>query len=251
MLISEIFKSIQGESTFAGLPSVFVRLAGCNLDCDWCDTDYAKASANGKIEDARDISVDEIIKEVARLEANLITITGGEPLLQVETGELIAKLLAIATAPEPVLVPRTVLIETNGSISLESVDKRVVKIVDVKCPSSGHADSFKMENLQYINPSDEIKFVIADKADYKFARKFVDDHLSGTCFAAQDETSPEKKDQSIEQGIKFNGAKILFSPILSVLKPRELADWILTDHLNVRLQIQLHKEIWDADERGV
>jgi 7-carboxy-7-deazaguanine synthase len=244
MLVSEIFKSIQGESTFAGLPSVFVRLAGCNLDCDWCDTDYAKALNDGKIKDAKETSVDEVIKEVARLDARIVTITGGEPLLQNETEELITKLLALSLAPKPNTAPRTVLLETNGSIGLAQIDKRVVKIVDVKCPSSGHADSFKIENLQYLNPEDEIKFVIADKADYEFARKFVDDHLTGEWIAGTD-------DQQNDQGIKFRFTKILFSPVLGTLEPRALAEWVLADHLNVRLQVQLHKMIWHPDERGV
>ena len=246
MLVIEIFKSIQGESTLAGLTSVFVRLAGCNLDCAWCDTDYAKAKDKGEIEGAREIRVDEVIKEVARLDARVVVITGGEPLIQDETTELITKLLAITLAPAALEAPHTVLLETNGSIMLAGVDDRVIKIVDVKCPSSGHADSFKMENLLYINPKDEIKFVIADRTDYNFARKFVDDHLSGKW-----EGEGDRKDTDSNLGIEMDGAKILFSPILNSFKARELAEWILADHLNVRLQIQLHKEIWGIDERGV
>lgn len=250
MLISEIFKSIQGESTYAGLPSVFIRLAGCNLDCFWCDTGYAKAKKNAKendeIKGAKELSVDDVIKEVARLDARHVVITGGEPLIQDETIELITKLLAITLAPEALEAPRTVLLETNGSTSLERVDDRVVKIVDVKCPSSGYAKSFKMENLLYINPKDEIKFVIADKADYDFARKFVDDHLSGKW-----EGEGAEKNTDSNLGIEMDGSKILFSPILTSLKASELAEWILADHLSVRLQIQLHKEIWGNNKRGV
>lgn len=251
MLVSEIFKSIQGESTHAGLASVFIRLAGCNLDCLWCDTDYAKANENGEIKGAKEIPVEEVIKEVARLEADLITITGGEPLIQDETIELITKLLAITLAPKALEAPRTVLLETNGSISLAGVDDRVIKIVDVKCPSSGHADSFKMENLLYINPKDEIKFVIADKADYDFARRFVDDHLSGKWEGEGNTIEELQEGTGSNLGIEMDGAKILFSPVLTSLKASELAEWILADHLNVRLQIQLHKEIWGIDKRGV
>lgn len=252
MLVSEIFKSIQGESTFAGRTSVFIRLAGCNLDCAWCDTGYAKADSSGKIDSAFEISVDEIIKEATSLNAPLITITGGEPLLQDGCEELIIKLLALALAPKPLNVPRTVMLETNGSIDLKQVDSRVVKIIDVKCPSSGVSDSFKFENLLYVNPKDEIKFVISDHADYEFARGFVDDHLSGIWEEeVGKQAAMRSKDSATGTGIQVDGSKILFSPILDSLKASELADWIIKDHLNVRLQIQLHKIIWDNETRGV
>lgn len=252
MLVSEIFKSIQGESTFAGRTSVFIRLAGCNLDCAWCDTNYAKADLSGKIDGAFEISVDEIIKEAANLNAPLITITGGEPLLQDGCEELIIKLLALALAPKPLNIPRTVMLETNGSIDLKLVDSRVIKIVDVKCPSSGVSGSFKMENLLYINPRDEVKFVISDRADYEFARGFIDDHLSGVWEEEVGEQETKRsKDSAIGSGIQVDGSKILLSPVLDSLKASELAEWIIKDHLNVRLQIQLHKIIWDNETRGV
>ncbi|MBI5233393.1 MAG: radical SAM protein [Deltaproteobacteria bacterium] len=211
MLVSEIFFSIQGESTYAGLPSVFVRLAGCNLSCSWCDTPYARTTDH-----AIEMEVGEVIKRVMVFNSKLIQITGGEPLLQADARGLAKKLLDMGYE---------VLIETNGSISLEGLDARIVKIVDVKCPSSGHEGSFLMDNLKWIAANDEVKFVIADRKDYEFARMF------------------------IEEFIKDKTSKTLFAPVTPELKPGALAQWILNDGLKVRLQLQLHKEIWEG-ERG-
>ncbi|HBG47182.1 MAG TPA: 7-carboxy-7-deazaguanine synthase [Deltaproteobacteria bacterium] len=211
MLVSEIFKSIQGESSYAGLPCVFVRLAGCNLKCSWCDTPYAQGT-----EGAKELSIEEVLKDVAFYDCALVEITGGEPLVQEEAKELAGKLIERGY---------TVLIETNGSVPLAGLDKRVIKIVDVKCPSSGHGSSFLVENLQYMTPEDEVKFVIANRGDYDCAREFMENMLRGRT------------------------EKVLFAPVRPEMDPRVFADWILKDSLRVRLQLQLHAYIW-PDEKG-
>ncbi len=209
--MSEIFLSIQEKSTYVGLPCVFVRLAGCNLSCTWCDTAYANTGT-----DDRELTVDGVMKEVGAYKCGLVEITGGEPMLQADTPTLTERLLKGGC---------DVLIETNGSIDLSALDKRVVKVVDVKCPTSGQAGSFLVDNLEYITPADEIKFVIGARNDYDFARKFIEDF------------------------IKDRTAKVLFAPVKPNLDPRELADWMLKDRLNVRLQLQMHSYIWSG-ERG-
>lgn len=211
MNVCEIFKSIQGESTFAGLPCVFVRLSGCNLKCSWCDTPYAQVS-----DDAVELSVDDVLRSVAGFGCSLVEITGGEPLMQEEARELASRLLSSGY---------TVLIETNGSVPLRGLDGEVIKIVDVKCPSSGHGGSFLVENLEHISPQDELKFVIGNREDYEAAKAFLDDMLRGRT------------------------DKVLFAPVRPELHPGELAEWILKDGLRVRLQLQLHAYIW-PDERG-
>ncbi|MBI5969830.1 MAG: radical SAM protein [Deltaproteobacteria bacterium] len=211
MLISEIFYSIQGESTYAGLPCVFIRLAGCNLKCAWCDTPYARAASDGF-----EMTGDEVLSEAAKYGCRLCEITGGEPLMQSETAETAQRFLDAGY---------TTLVETNGSAPLTGLDKRVVKIVDVKCPSSGQAGTFLMENLGYITPEDEVKFVISDREDYEFAKRFLGEVL-------RDSTQ-----------------NILFAPVTPGLNPKKLAQWILKDGLPVRLQLQLHKYIW-GNERG-
>ncbi len=211
MLISEIFFSLQGESTFMGLPCVFVRLAGCNLACSWCDTTYAR-STDGAVEK----TVDEVVTEVERFPHGLIEITGGEPLLQAETPALAARLLDSFD---------TVLLETNGSLDISLVPEGVVRVVDVKCPSSGVSGSFKMENLSALTPADEIKFVIGDRGDYEFARDFI---------------------SSMGGAVKAD--KILFSPVNGTLPPPTLAGWILDDSLRVRFQLQLHNSIWPGEK---
>lgn len=211
MLVNEIFMSIQGESSYAGLACVFIRLAGCNLDCAWCDTPYARV-ADG----AAELEVDEVMAEVGKYPCSLVEITGGEPLLQGEAPVLAARLLDEGY---------TVLVETNGSVSLSALDERAVKIIDFKCPSSGHAGSFLMENLEHIGPADEVKFVIADEQDYESAKEFVEEFV-------EDRTD-----------------KILFAPVTPGLEAKTLAGWILRDGLRVRLQLQLHRYIWDG-ERG-
>ena len=209
MIVYEIFKSIQGESTYAGLPCVFVRLAGCNLSCSWCDTPYARVP-----DEATELTVAEVIEKVGGYDCPIIEITGGEPLLQEEAFDLAAGLLDRGYS---------VLIETNGSVCLSGLDPRAVKIVDVKCPSSGHAGSFLLENLEHISREDEVKFVIADRGDYDAAVRFMDEFLRGRT------------------------EKVLFAPVRPQLSPRDLSEWILRDALKVRLQLQLHSYIWPGE----
>ncbi|MBI5493102.1 MAG: radical SAM protein [Deltaproteobacteria bacterium] len=211
MLVSEIFLSIQGESTYAGLPCIFIRLAVCNLSCTWCDTPYAQT-----IEGSSELEINDIVNEVKRYNCGLVEITGGEPLVQAETIALVKRLLDDGFK---------VLIETNGSVSLAPLDKRAVKIVDVKCPSSGHWGTFLLKNLDFITAEDEVKFVIGDRNDYDCAKQF------------------------LSENVKDRTTKVLFAPVRPALEPRILADWILKDSLKVRLQLQLHTYIWD-NERG-
>ncbi len=211
MVVSEIFLSIQGESTYAGMPCIFIRLSGCNLDCKWCDTEYAKGVGDGK-----KMTVDEAVAEIGKFKAAVAEITGGEPLLQPEVRELAARLVKAGY---------TVLIETNGSVALDGLPGEVVKIVDVKCPGSGHDGSFLMENLEHISPKDELKFVLSDRMDYEFAKQFV------------------------EEEVKDLTSNILFAPVKPRLEPSELAAWILRDGIRVRLQPQLHSYIWDEEPK--
>jgi 7-carboxy-7-deazaguanine synthase len=232
MVITEIFKSIQGEGTRAGLPCVFVRLTGCNLRCTWCDTAYA-FYGGAKMELA------EIVSRVRSLagateyspgdnapQISLVEITGGEPLLQPETPELMRQLLDLGF---------TVMLETSGERALAGLPHEVIKIVDVKCPDSGEPGTFRPENLEALTPDDEIKFVITSRRDYEFAREFT----------AQHRLLERVRD-------------VLFSPVFAdpagtwpALNPRQLAEWILADGLPVRLGLQLHKFIWDPATKGV
>jgi 7-carboxy-7-deazaguanine synthase len=213
MEISEIFLSIQGESSYAGVPCIFVRLAGCNLDCGWCDTRYA----NTGTEPTRKLTVEGAVAEVQGYKCDTVEITGGEPLLQAESVKLADRLLELGY---------TVLLETNGSVSLEGVAAGVIKIVDVKCPSSGQAGSFLVENLEQINPNDELKFVIGGRGDYDFAKNFLVEFVKGVT------------------------KKILFAPLKPGMDPKDLAEWILEDSLDVRLQLQIHSYIWNEKTRG-
>lgn len=210
--VCEIFLSIQGESSYAGLPCIFVRLSGCNLHCDWCDSKFHQEIQN-------EMSISEIIDAISEYKpVDLVEITGGEPLLQKDTPALLDTLGRIGYR---------VLLETNGTLPISELPPHVINIVDVKCPSSGHKDSFLRENIIYIDPGkDELKFVIADKADYEFAREF----------------------------IMYNnlwGYKILFSTVFDRLQPKELVSWVIEDRLAVRIQLQLHKYIWVPQKRGV
>jgi len=210
--ISEIFCSIQGESTYAGLPCIFIRLAGCNLRCNYCDTIYSYES---------DItsSAHDIITDIEKYDpVNLVEITGGEPLLQDEVFQLFELLNE---------KKYKILLETNGAISLKNIPGYVTKIVDVKCPGSGEDKSFLLENLGFIDKDkDELKFVLTNNFDYNWAKDFVNKY-------------------SLED------YKILFSPVTDKLNPQDLAKWITKDKLNVRMQMQLHKIIWDKYKRGV
>jgi 7-carboxy-7-deazaguanine synthase len=225
MVITEIFKSIQGEGTRAGLPCIFVRLTGCNLRCTWCDTAYAFYGGTKQ-------SVDEVMGKVRALSGGgasrvtLVEITGGEPLLQPETPALAEKLLAEGY---------TVMIETSGERFVGVLPREAIKIVDVKCPDSGEADTFDMTNLDAVGPKDEIKFVISTRRDYDFAREF---------------TARHELTKRVHE--------VLFSPAFPDpagawpgLDARELAEWILADGLPVRLGLQLHKFIWDPAMKGV
>ena len=199
----EIFLSLQGEGTRAGLPCAFVRLAGCNLRCRWCDTVRAWDSG-------QDMALDDVLRAVTDLGCSRVEVTGGEPMLQPLVPELLKRLCDAGFET---------LLETNGSLDLSRVDGRVVKIVDVKCPSSGEADSFLAANLAHLSPRDEVKFVLADRADFDYAR-----------------------DQLARHAELSQGA-VIFSPILDHLPPADLATWILDAHLDVRLGVQLHKII--------
>ena len=224
MFISEIFKSIQGEGTHAGLPCIFVRLTGCNLRCTWCDTTYA-------FHGGQKMSVEEVFGRVEALRGDavggrLVELTGGEPLLQQEVYPLADRLLAAGYA---------VLIETSGERFIGQLPKAVIKIVDVKCPDSGEPDTFDKRNLEELTSEDEVKFVISSRRDYEFARDFIVEHrLAGR--------------------IK----EVLFSPVhedpngqWKGLEPRQLVEWMLEDGVPARLGLQLHKIVWDPALRGV
>src|SRR5262249_29513293 len=204
--------SIQGESTRAGRPCVFVRLTACDLRCSWCDTPYA-------FYEGRKMSVDEVVAATERYDCPLVEITGGEPLLQEDVYDLMNRLLARK---------RTVLLETGGHRPIDRVPADVVKVVDVKCPGSGEADRNDWTHLDRLAAHDEVKFVIKDRADYEFAREVVEHRqLAGRC------------------------AAVLFSPVHGVLEPKTLSEWMLADRVPATLQLQLHKYIWSPDARGV
>jgi 7-carboxy-7-deazaguanine synthase len=226
MQIIEIYRSIQGESSFTGVPCIFVRLAACNLRCTWCDSEYTFTGG-------KRMTSEEVEQEIGKLaNTGLVEITGGEPMLQErELLPLMERLLARGY---------TVLLETSGERPLESVPQAVHKIVDVKCPGSGEGGSFRMSNLESLTNQDEIKFVLADRIDYEFARDF-----------------------TLEQGLENKVHSVLFSPVFLKspsserdasncrLDPRHLAEWILQDGLNVRLGLQVHKFIWEPATKGV
>ena len=232
MFITEIFKSIQGEGTRAGLPCIFVRLTGCNLRCTWCDTAYA-------FHGGQKMSVDEVTARVDELAVRrengsaassaavpLVELTGGEPLLQEEIYPLAEKLLAAKYA---------VMIETSGERFIGGLPREVIKIVDVKCPDSGEPDTFEMRNLEALSENDEVKFVLSTRRDYEFARNF-----------------------TLQHGLARRVKQVLFSPVFEDphgkwpgLEPRTVVEWVLADGLPVRLGLQLHKFIWDPATKGV
>jgi 7-carboxy-7-deazaguanine synthase len=226
MQITEIYRSLQGESSFAGLPCIFVRLTACNLRCSWCDSEYTFTGG-------RKMSQDEVMREVRRLApVKLVEITGGEPMLQER--ELVPLMRALLAENY------TILLETSGERPLAGVPKEVLKIVDVKCPGSGEGGSFREENLQSLTERDELKFVLADRADYEFAREFIREHR-----------------------LESMAGRIIFSPAFRkdahgersssqcLLDPEQLAQWILDDGLPFRLGLQIHKFIWQPELKGV
>lgn len=211
LLVNEIFHSIQGESLHSGRPCVFVRLTGCNLRCTYCDTTYA-------YEEGTRFKIDKILGTVQKYGCSLVEVTGGEPLLQPQTPELIDRLLSIG---------HEVLLETNGSLDISPINPECIKIVDVKCPSSGASEENRIENFSFLTDRDELKFVIGDASDYDYAKKILN---------------------VLPRHLQHH--HVLFSPISSVLSPDILGDWILRDRLSVRLHLQLHKYIWPNVERG-
>jgi 7-carboxy-7-deazaguanine synthase len=211
MRVTEIFHSVQGESTYAGLPCVFVRLTGCPLRCTWCDTDYAFSGGS-------EHSLDDILATIRSFGCPLVEVTGGEPLSQAETTILLHRLCQERF---------TVLLETSGAVDTAMVDPSVRIILDVKCPGSGMTDQMHWPNVERLRPQDEAKFVIQDRIDYDWAKSVLDRfRVTERC-------------------------PVLFSPVFGTLDPRELAEWILADRLPVRLQLQMHKYIWAPDMRGV
>ena len=212
LTINEIFYSIQGESTYAGRPCVFVRLTACDLRCSWCDTPYAFHEGTKR-------SLDDVLEEVDRYGCPLVEVTGGEPLLQEGVYDLMQSLVDRG---------RTVLLETGGHRSTGRVPDSVVTILDVKCPGSGEAAKNDWSNLERLRPHDEVKFVVKDREDYEYARDVIARH-----------------------DLAARAAAIHLSPVHGVLNPRTLSEWTLADHLPVRVQLQLHKFIWDPATRGV
>ncbi len=210
--VSELFVSIQGESTYAGMPCGFIRLGGCNLQCAWCDTGYA-------LDDGEMMSLESILNAVDQWSVPLIEITGGEPLLQSGCHALAEALAAMN---------RTVLIETNGSRPIQGLPEAVIRILDIKCPGSGMSSHMHWENIKALTPRDEVKFVLGGRADYEWALDIMKGHgLADRCGA------------------------VLFSPVSSLLEARTLAAWMVEDLPPARLQLQLHKYIWPPDMRGV
>ena len=212
LTINEIFYSIQGESSYAGRPCVFIRLTACDLRCSWCDTPYAFYEGQKR-------SLDEVLAEVERLECPLVEVTGGEPLLQKEVYPLMQALIDRK---------RTVLLETGGHRSTADVPEAVVTILDVKCPGSGESDHNDWSNLERLRPHDEVKFVVVDRTDYEYARDVIT-----RCRLAE------------------RAAAVHLSPAHGALSPQLLAEWVLADRLPARVQLQLHKYIWEPGTRGV
>jgi len=211
LTVNEIFYSIQGEGAHAGLPCVFIRLTYCNLRCSYCDTEYA-------FYEGKEYSIERLIDETEKFNCNLIELTGGEPLLQNEANPLMTRLCGAG---------KTVLLETGGSLSIKDVDKRVCIIMDLKTPSSKMEKKNLYENILFLKPDDEVKFVIGDRNDYEWTKEKI-------------------KEYKIDRK-----ANVLISPVFGKLEPEEIVDWILEDNLNARFQLQTHKYIWEPDKRGV
>lgn len=212
LVVNEIFYSVQGESTHAGRPCVFVRLTGCNLRCNYCDTEYAFYEGQRR-------PLAEIVAAVRAFGCALVEITGGEPLLQEGVYALCAALLEAGLQ---------VMIETSGASDVSRLDPRVIKIMDLKCPGSGEAGRNLLSNLEWLTPRDEVKFVLSDRGDYEWAREL-----------------------TLRHDLARRVNAVLLSPVFGRLAPRDLADWLLQDRLAARMQLQMHKHIWPPDQRGV
>ena len=212
LVIHEIYASIQGESTFAGLACAFVRTTGCNLRCLWCDTPQA-------FQGGTRMRREEVLAQVLALETPLVELTGGEPLLQPAAFPLLRELCDAG---------KTVLVETSGEADVSRVDRRVHKVMDLKCPGSGESHRNRWANLDHIGPSDEIKFVLADRTDYEWMRRIVR-----------------------ERGLADRTPNLLASTVFGKLAPRNLVAWVLADKLPVRVQLQMHKYVWAPDATGV
>jgi len=210
--INEIFYSIQGESTNAGLPCVFVRLTYCNLRCVYCDTEYA-------FYEGKDMSIDEIMSEVRKYNCKLVEVTGGEPLVQENVHELMKRLCDNGY---------TVMIETGGSLPIENIDNRVKVIMDLKTPYSKMEFKNRYENIKHLKPIDEVKFVVGSREDYEWTKEII-----------------------TKYDLTSKVAQVLISPVFGEIENIDLANWILQDNLNVRFQLQMHKYIWHPETRGV
>ena len=211
MKINEIYRSLQGESSYTGLPCIFVRLTSCNLRCAYCDTEYA-------FYEGQDYTVDQVLEAIRRFNCQLVEITGGEPLLQKEVYPLMNSLIDS---------DYTVLLETGGSIDVGKVNAKVIKIMDLKCPSSGECDRNLYANIEKLQPHDEIKFVIGTREDYLWTKKILEEHRLTERFP------------------------VLLSTVFNEIEPKQVVGWLLEDNLNVRFQLQIHKYIWDPSTRGV
>lgn len=211
MKICEIFTSIQGESSYAGMPCTFIRMTGCNLRCSYCDTAYA-------YDEGKELSEDEIMSEVKHAGINLVEITGGEPLLQKEVYHLIERLLDEGY---------NVLVETNGSVNIKEIDRRAVIILDIKTPGSGMREEMDLSNLDGVKNIDEVKFVITNKTDYEWAKEII-----------------------VRYNI-IDKCNVLMSPAFGILLPEDLAQWMIEDRLKARLNLQLHKCIYSSDRKGI
>ena len=211
LTVNEIYLSVQGEGSRAGLPCVLVRLTGCNLNCAWCDTPQSRT-------EGRKMTIGEVLRRVAELNCRRVEVTGGEPLCQASSLQLLSRLCDAG---------HETLLETNGSLDIAAVDSRVIRIVDFKCPSSGESALNHWPNVEHLRGSDEVKFVIADRKDYEFARHAV-----------------------LRRNLVAKCA-VIFSPVGGLMDPGELAKWILDDGLDVRVGLQLHRIIWPDKDRGV
>ena len=209
--VNEIYYSIQGESSYTGLPCIFIRLTYCNLRCTYCDSEYT-------FHDGNNMSINDILETIGQYSCKLVEVTGGEPLVQKECITLLKKLVDL---------DYEVLLETSGSLTIKDVPKQVINIIDFKCPSSGMKKKNHWDNINYLKPNDEVKFIIEDREDYEWAK------------------------MKIRQYNLNKKSKILMSPSYNKIEEKEIVDWILKDNLNVKFQIQLHKIIWKDTDKGV